>query len=95
VDRSGVSVVAAVAGEGGARTGSDVFASFFAGESECSAHRRREGRLDLIAATAHDAHVADDHYQRLLAHRMRTARDGLRWHLIETAPGQYGSKGRR
>ncbi len=66
-----------------------LFASFFAGGFECSSHRRRDGRrLDLLAATAHDRHAHAD-YLRLRAHGMRCARDGLRWHLIETSPGHY------
>jgi hypothetical protein len=66
-----------------------LFASFFGGGFECSSHRRRDGRrLDLLAATAHDRHAHAD-YLRLQAHGMRTARDGLRWHLIETSPGRY------
>ncbi|MFO1067861.1 MAG: beta-glucosidase [Geminicoccaceae bacterium] len=65
------------------------FASFFGGGFECSSHRRRDGvRLDLLAATGHDRHVAED-YRLLARHGLRTARDGLRWHLIETAPGRY------
>jgi beta-glucosidase/6-phospho-beta-glucosidase/beta-galactosidase len=28
-------------------------------------------------------------YRALAQHGMRTVRDGLRWHLIETSPGQY------
>jgi beta-glucosidase/6-phospho-beta-glucosidase/beta-galactosidase len=42
-------------------------------------------RLDLIAATAHDRHVAAD-YARLRAHGIITVREGLRWHLIERTP---------
>ena len=65
------------------------FASFFGGGFECSSHRRRGGRrLELIAATGHDRHVAED-YRLLVRHGLGTARDGLRWHLIETSPGQY------
>jgi hypothetical protein len=45
-------------------------------------------RLDLLAATAHDA-LAQADYRELARHDIRSARDGLRWHLIETAPGQY------
>lgn len=57
---------------------------------ECSTHRRKEGaeRLDLIAATGHDIHAFSD-YARAAADGLATARDGLRWHLIETAPGVY------
>jgi hypothetical protein len=65
------------------------FASFFQAGFECSSHRRRDGvRLDLIRATSHDRHVASD-YRQCVELGLRTLRDGLRWHLIETAPGRY------
>lgn len=72
-----------------------LFKSFLQGGFECSTHRlrRREGetsgrRLDVIAATGHDVHAADD-YRQLARHSIRTVRDGLRWHLIEAVPGTY------
>lgn len=56
---------------------------------ECSTHRRMDRRrLDLIAGTRHDL-LAEEDYGQLVEHNIRTARDGVRWHLIETAPGQY------
>jgi beta-glucosidase/6-phospho-beta-glucosidase/beta-galactosidase len=65
------------------------FDSFFMAGFECSSHRRKDGvRLDLIRATAHDRHALDD-YRGCAALGLRTIRDGLRWHLIETAPGVY------
>ena len=65
------------------------FASFFQAGFECSSHRRRDGvRLDLIRATSHDRHVLSD-YRQCADLGFRTLRDGLRWHLIETSPGQY------
>ena len=65
------------------------FASFFQGGFECSSHRRRDGvRLDLLRATGHDRHVASD-YRQLRELGLRTIRDGVRWHLIEKAPGRY------
>jgi hypothetical protein len=65
-----------------------VFASFMQGGFECSSHRRGDGkRLDLIAATGHDANVASD-YRQLREHGIATVRDGLRWHLIE-AGGEH------
>jgi hypothetical protein len=58
------------------------FASFFMAGFECSVHRRHDGRrLDLLTATGHDRHAAAD-YRAVAAH-------GLRWHLIERAPGHY------
>lgn len=65
------------------------FDSFFLGGFECSTHRRADGRrLDLLAATRHDALAAED-YHAMREHGLRTLRDGLRWHLIETTPRQY------
>lgn len=65
------------------------FASFFQAGFECSSHRRRDGvRLDLIRATGHDKHVLQD-YRRCRQFGLSTVRDGLRWHLIEQAPGKY------
>ena len=64
------------------------FDSFFQAGFECSSHRRKDGvRLDLIRATAHDKHVLSD-YRQCAALGFRTLRDGLRWHLIEKAPGR-------
>lgn len=66
-----------------------LFDSFFMAGFECSSHRRKDGvRLDLIHATGHDRHALDD-YRRCAELGLRTIRDGLRWHLIETAPGVY------
>src|SRR4051812_20640438 len=68
---------------------SDLFQSFWIGGVEGSTHRTPGGRrLDLGRATAHDRHAEAD-YLAVAEHGMRTVRDGLRWHLIETAPGQY------
>jgi hypothetical protein len=65
------------------------FRSFFLGGFECSSHRRQDGqRLDLLAATKHSRLVVED-YQALARHGISSVRDGLRWHLIETVPGQY------
>jgi len=65
------------------------FRSFFMGGFECSTHRLRSGRrLDVIGATAHDRFALQD-YCRLLDVGIRTARDGIRWHLIEHSPGVY------
>jgi beta-glucosidase/6-phospho-beta-glucosidase/beta-galactosidase len=56
---------------------------------ECSSLRRSDGRqLDLIAATGHDRAVEAD-YRALAGHGIQAARDGLRWHRIETRPGCY------
>src|SRR5689334_18533623 len=66
-----------------------LFNSFLMGGFECSTHRTSRGkRLDLIAATKHDEFAELD-YTRLLNLGMRTARDGVRWHLIEREPFRY------
>ena len=66
-----------------------IFDSFFMAGFECSSHRRKDGvRLDLIRATAHDKHAIRD-YRQCAELGLLTIRDGLRWHLIETAPGTY------
>jgi len=66
-----------------------LFDSFFQGGFECSTHRLRNSkRLDEIAATRHDTFARLD-YLRLLQRGMRTAREGLRWHLIEASAGKY------
>jgi len=67
-----------------------LFRSFFMGGFECSTFYRRNGkRLDLVASTKHDLFCRED-YLRLQDQRILTAREGIRWHLIETAPGRYG-----
>jgi len=66
-----------------------LFDSFFQGGFECSTHRLRSGkRLDEIAATRHDTFARQD-YERLLQQGMRTAREGVRWHLVEARQGNY------
>lgn len=70
-------------------TNQKLFETFFIGGFECSSHRLRTGeRLDMIAATAHDKFALED-YRRLHDVNVRTARDGLRWHLIENSLGTY------
>jgi len=71
------------------QTSKTLFQSFFMGGFEGSTHRTREGRrLDMIAATAHDKHAVAD-YTRLQQHGIYTARDSIRWHLIERKPYSY------
>lgn len=63
--------------------------SYWLAGFECSCHRRPDGRrLDLIGATRHDVHAAAD-YARLRRAGIRTARDGVRWHLVERSRGRY------
>jgi beta-glucosidase/6-phospho-beta-glucosidase/beta-galactosidase len=62
---------------------SSLFRSFWIAGFECSTHRNSRGiRLDMTAAVQHDRFCAED-YSRLREVGIRTARDGLRWHLIE------------
>jgi beta-glucosidase/6-phospho-beta-glucosidase/beta-galactosidase len=66
-----------------------IFPNFFIGGFECSSHRSRSGkRLDLIAATKHDKFVRQD-YLRLKEQGIATAREGIRWHLIESTADCY------
>lgn len=66
-----------------------VFQSYFLGGFECSTHRNYTGRrLDVIEGTRHEQFAELD-YQRLLNIGIGTARDGIRWHLIEREPFQY------
>lgn len=65
------------------------FRSFFSAGFESSCHVLPSGkRLDMLAATHHDV-FADHDYQRLQSVGIRTARDGIRWHRIETRPYEY------
>ncbi|HVV47933.1 MAG TPA: hypothetical protein VHC72_22125 [Bryobacteraceae bacterium] len=67
---------------------STVFRSFWMGGFECSSHINSKGRrLDMTAAVQHDQFCQDD-YRRLREAGMLTARDGLRWHLIDSG-GAY------
>jgi hypothetical protein len=66
-----------------------LFRSFFMGGFECSTHRLASGkRLDLVKSTRHDEFAASD-YGLLQQYGILTAREGLRWHLIETRPGKF------
>lgn len=67
-----------------------LFRSFVQGGFESSSHRRAHDRrrLDMIAASQHDARAEHD-YRALARHGILTVRDGLRWHLIEREPGRY------
>lgn len=66
-----------------------MFNSFLMGGFECSTHLNPfRRRVDVIAATKHDRFAEAD-YQRLLNLGIKTARDGVRWHLIEKKPFEY------
>lgn len=66
-----------------------LFQSFLQGGFEASSHRRRDGRrIDVIGGTRHDQYAAED-YRLIRGVGLSTARDALRWHLIERTPGCY------
>ncbi|MEP6923778.1 MAG: beta-glucosidase [Pyrinomonadaceae bacterium] len=66
-----------------------MFQSFFIGGFECSTHRGRNGnRHDLVASTGHDLFALTD-FRRLREIGITTAREGVRWHLIESTPEFY------
>lgn len=66
-----------------------LFDSFLLGGFECSTHYLPSGkRLDEIAFTRHDEFATLD-YLRLHEQGITTAREGIRWHLIEQRPGKY------
>jgi beta-glucosidase/6-phospho-beta-glucosidase/beta-galactosidase len=65
-----------------------LFQSFWMAGFESACHRNsKDVRLDMIAATQHDAQ-ADADYARLREMGLLTARDGVRWHLVDRA-GKY------
>lgn len=69
--------------------GSLIFKSFWQAGFECSTHVLRTGkRLDVVASTQHDAFAELD-FTRLKEIGIFTAREGLRWHLIEKSPRSY------
>jgi beta-glucosidase/6-phospho-beta-glucosidase/beta-galactosidase len=66
-----------------------LFPGFFMGGFECASQRLESGvRLDLTSATQHDRFAYED-YARLHDYGISTARDGVRWHLIEPTPYEY------
>jgi beta-glucosidase/6-phospho-beta-glucosidase/beta-galactosidase len=73
----------------GAVTEASLFDSFLMAGYECATQRRQDGmRVDLLATTGHERWANKD-YQQLHALGIRCARDGLRWHQIESRPGYY------
>src|SRR5947209_5875490 len=66
-----------------------MFRSFWIAGYESATHRNTRGdRLDMIAGVQHDSKVCED-YRLLPTVGIRTARDGVRWHLIDKGGGQY------
>ncbi len=65
-----------------------LFRSFWIAGYESATHINIHGtRLDIVAAVQHDRQVADD-YALLRTVGIQTARDAVRWHLVDRA-GQY------
>src|SRR5437763_16165996 len=65
-----------------------IFRSFWIAGFECSCQINTAGkRLDMTAALQHDVLARDD-YRRLHDVGMATARDGIRWHLVDRE-GRY------
>jgi len=66
-----------------------LFGSMLLGGFECAAQQlRSRRRLDISLSSGHDLRAAED-YRLLQVHGMAAARDGMRWHRIETRPGRY------
>ncbi len=65
-----------------------IFQSFWMAGFECSCQINSLGqRLDMTAALQHDVYAAED-YRRLREVGIATARDGVRWHLVDRG-GDY------
>ncbi len=61
--------------------------SYFQAGFECSTHRVKSGkRLDLVSSTHHDKWATQD-FHRCAEMGILCAREGIRWHLIQPAPG--------
>ncbi len=76
------------AGNRSAVAAGNLFRSFWIGGFECSSHVNRFGtRLDMTAAVGHDRFAEQD-YALMRSAGLLTARDGLRWHLIDHG-GKY------
>jgi beta-glucosidase/6-phospho-beta-glucosidase/beta-galactosidase len=66
---------------------SQLFRSFWIGGFESATHINKSGaRIDMVSATQHDLQVDED-YARLVDWGIQTVREGVRWHLIESARG--------
>ncbi|HET9114434.1 MAG TPA: beta-glucosidase [Burkholderiales bacterium] len=70
-------------------TSPPLFKSYWIAGYESSCHINTKGeRLDMLAATQHDSQVDTD-YALLRAAGISTARDAVRWPLVEKTPGNY------
>jgi hypothetical protein len=71
-----------------AAAGPRLFRSFWIGGFEASCHvNPKKQRLDMTAAVQHDVYAAED-YALLRGMGILTARDGIRWHLMDRG-GKY------
>lgn len=71
------------------QTRENPFKSFMMGGFESACHINGQGRrLDMIRQTQHDIQAEQD-YALVKSEGIRTVRDGVRWPLIEKAPGVY------
>ncbi len=76
-------------GSGDGLISASPFQSFLMGGFECSTLCLQRGeRIDMVDATQHDKFALLD-YKRMQGMGLLVAREGLRWHLIEHAPGRY------
>ena len=65
------------------------FRSFWMGGFEAASHvNRLSQRVDMIAGTRHDRMALMD-YQLLKSLKLESARDALRWHLVDRGTGAY------
>jgi beta-glucosidase/6-phospho-beta-glucosidase/beta-galactosidase len=65
-----------------------LFRSFWLAGFESAYHLNKHGRrIDMLAATQHDTQAEED-YALLRQVGIRTARDGIRWHLVDRG-GHY------
>jgi beta-glucosidase/6-phospho-beta-glucosidase/beta-galactosidase len=65
-----------------------LFNSFWMGGFEASCHINRSGeRVDMIAVTQHDLQARED-YKLLRSFGITSARDAVRWHLVDSG-GRY------
>src|ERR1041385_2292001 len=69
----------------GKRPDAPLIPSFLIGGFECSSPINRNGvRIDEICMTEHDRYLRED-YRRLRQLGMRTAREGVRWNIVDQA----------
>lgn len=67
---------------------SQLFFSFMMGGFECSFHRDKLRRLDILADSKHELYLQDD-YALLKKIGIQTVREGLAWHQVDKGQGIY------